>query len=174
VNAAANNAEQIAALTAQVASLTASVSANSSQIATNISSIASLAFADSQAFVVKSVPDSGIVFASTSQEILYEDPPEVGISGRYVFKITGEIETGSAEVVSTAQLIIDNTIAGPSISVPLGRGQTNEPFSYTGFIDYVVGNPFPSVTLAVIITNAAQWGFASVSLTFYRVQQTNS
>lgn len=167
-----SQAAQIDALTAQVAALSASVSANSAQVATNLSNITALAFADQQAFVVKSIPNSGVVYNDDVIEVLFEDPPEVGISGNYVFKLTGLLETGSAETISSAQIEILNTEAGVAYDFPLaGTGATELTFSYTGFVQYITGGALPKLSIVAIITNSGQWGYAQVSLTYYRVQQ---
>jgi hypothetical protein len=160
---------QITALTAQVAALTASVSANSAQVASNLASITSLAFADQQVFVVKAVADSGQVFNSGDVEVLFDDPPEASISGKYVFKISGVIQSDGQPL--RAVVYFENTTAGAVYQYGVEATGSNElSLAYTGFLEYVVGQTFPKISMTGVMASGL-WGWQNISLTLYRVQQ---
>jgi len=156
-----NQAAQIVALNNQVSALTSSVSANANQINP-------LVAASTQALIEKNLPPPGQVYNSSDVETVFEDPPEVGVSGRYAFKISGLIECASDPIRGI--VTFENTAAGPSYEYFAELTGGNEvSFSYTGFLEYVVGGPFPKISISGIMASGL-WGYAEMSLTFYRIQ----
>ena len=157
-----SQAAQIATLTSDVVALTTSVSNNAAQISL-------LVAGTDQAFVVKNVADSGQVFNSGDQEDLFEDAPEVGISGKYVFKISGLIQSDGQPLRGV--VYFSNTAAGALYEYGVEATSSNElTFSYTGFLEYVVGQPLPKISMTGVMASGL-WGYANISLTFYRVQK---
>ena len=160
---------QINALSDQIAALTTSVSNNALGVATNLTSITALAFANEQEFIVKDLPPTALVYNSGDVETLFEDPPEVGVSGRYVFKICGLIQCASDPIRGI--VTFENTAAGPSYEYFAETTGSNEvAFSYTGFLEYIVGDPLPKISISGIMASGL-WGYAEMSLTFYRIQK---
>lgn len=169
VGSAQSQQAEIDALQAQVTALSSSLSTLTTSVGNNLSSITALAFADQQAFVVKGVGDSGQVFNSIDVEVLFEDAPEVGISGKYVFKISGIVQSDGQPIRGV--LYFENTAAGASYDYAIETTGSNElSFAYTGFLEYVVGQPLPKISMTGIMASGL-WGWANISLTFYRVQQ---
>ena len=159
---------QVTALSTSLTTLTTSVGTNASGVASNLASVTALAFANQQEFIVKDLPPTGQVFNSGDVETLFEDPPEVGISGKYVFKITGVVQSDSQPIRGI--LYFENTAAGAYDYTVESTGSNELSFAYTGFLEYVVGQPFPKISMTGIMASGL-WGYANMSLTFYRVQQ---
>jgi len=159
VDAAANNAAKIVTLTDQIAALTASVSANADQIS-------SLVAGTAQAVTQVPIDDTvGFPFVNEETQVLYDDAV---VPGNYAFKISGTFQSSTGST-NTAVLLLENTSAGASYNVQFSEALKVNTLSYTGFLTYANGGSFPKISIKYNTGDASNWGWANVSLVFYRL-----
>ena len=152
--------QQIAALVSQISALTSSVSANATQIN-------SLVEVTAQAITTLSIPDTGgYPFVSQDVEILYDDAV---IPGNYAFKISGVLASATG-ANNTAVLELENTAAGATYALEIAGALKDTTVSYTGFFTYATGGPFPKISVKYIVGDTTNWGWASLSIVFFRLQ----
>ena len=154
-----SQAALIATLNSQVASLTSSVSANATQIN-------SLVAVTAQAINKVTIGDtSGYPFTNQQVVDLYDDAV---VPGNYAFKFSGAFSS-SAGANNTAVLELANTSAGATYSLQIAGALNETTVSYTGFFTYANGGPNPKISIKYITGDTTNWGYANVSLVFYRL-----
>jgi hypothetical protein len=154
-----SQAAKIADLTAQVDTLTSSVSANATQISL-------LVAATAQAVTTNSIPNSvGYPYANEETQVLYDDAL---VPGNYAFRISGAFSspTGSN---NTATLELENTAAGATYLLQISGALNVTTVSYTGFLTYANAGPNPKISIKYNTGDASDWGWASLSIVFYRL-----